>query len=370
MWHSIFILIRKELQALLSSAQSRQMLITPVLFQLLIFPFAATLEVKNSTLAVFNEDGGLASIELIQRLSATKAFPDLISITSNAQLKQIIDEKKALLAIHIPQDFSRQLLNGQPSAIQAIIDGRRSNSAQIAFGYAQQIVQQYGLEQSKQTQLRSIPAQLVVQNFYNPNLDYQWFILPSLVAIITTIGCLTITALSVAREREEGTFEQLLISPLSPVHIMIGKIVPGILVAIVQGSIVALAAVFVYQLPSPSSVGLLYLTLFFYGLSLAGIGLFISSFCANQQQAFLGVFSFIAPAVMLSGFLSPIENMPPVLQLLSAINPLSYAVIAIKGLFLKGFTFNQTWPQLWPLLLIAAVTLMLAYFLFIRRSGQ
>jgi len=370
MWHSIFILITKELQALFSSAQGRRMLIMPVLIQLIIFPFAATLEVKNSTLAIFNEDGGAASIELIQRLSATKAFPDLINITSDAQLKQVIDEKKALLAIHIPHDFSRRLVNGQPSFIQAIIDGRRSNSAQIAFGYAQQIVQQYGLEQSNQTQLRSIPAQLVVQNLYNPNLEYQWFILPSLVAIITTIGCLTITALSVAREREEGTFEQLLISPLTPAYIMIGKIVPGILVAILQGSIVALAAVFVYQLPFPSSVGLLYLTLFCYGLSLSGFGLLISSVCANQQQAFLGVFGFMAPAVMLSGYVSPIENMPRVLQIVSTMNPLSHAIVAIKGIFLKGFTFSQTWLQLWPLLLIAAVTLMLAYSLFIRRSGQ
>jgi len=370
MWHSILILIRKELQALFSSAQGRRMLIMPVLIQLLIFPFAATLEVKNSTLAIYNEDGGAASIELIQRLSATKAFPNLINITSDAHLKQVIDEKKALLAIHIPQDFSRQLLNGKSALIQAIIDGRRSNSAQIAFGYAQQIVQQYGLAQSSQTQLRNIPAQLIVQNLYNPNLEYQWFILPSLVAIITTIGCLTITALSVAREREEGTFEQLLVSPLTPVYIMIGKIVPGILVAILQGSIVALAAVFVYHIPFPSSVGLLGLTLFFYGLSLSGFGLLISSVCANQQQAFLGVFGFIAPAVMLSGYLAPIENMPPVLQLLSAINPLSHAIVAIKGIFLKGFTFSQTWPQLWPLLLIAAVTLLLAYSLFIRRSEQ
>jgi len=346
------------------------MLIMPVLLQLIIFPFAATLEVKNSTLAVFNEDGGAASIELIQRLAAAHAFPDLINVTSDAQLKQVIDEKKALLAIHIPQDFSRQSNNGQPSLIQAIIDGRRSNSAQIAFGYAQQIVQQYGLDQASPAELRAIPAQIVVQNFYNPNLEYRWFILPSLVAIITTIGCLTITALSVAREREEGTFEQLLVSPLTPAYIMIGKIVPGIVVALLQGTIIVIAAIFVYRIPFPSSVWLLYLTLFCYGLSLSGFGLLISSVCANQQQAFLGVFGFIAPAVMLSGYLSPVENMPPVLQVVSAINPLSHAIVAIKGIFLKGFTFSQIWPQLWPLLLIGLATLMLAYSIFIRRSGQ
>jgi ABC-2 type transport system permease protein len=342
----------------------------PVILQLLIFPFAATLEVKNSTLAIFNEDNGAASIELIQRLAAAKAFPNVINVTNEAQLKEVIDEKKALLAIHIPQEFSRHLANGQPTLIQAIIDGRRSNSAQIAFGYAQQIVQQYGLDLADPNALRTIPAEIINQNFYNPALDYRWFVLPSLVAIITTIGCLSITALSVAREREEGTFEQLLVSPLTPVHIMIGKIVPGVLVAVSQGTIIALAAVFVYQIPFSSSVWLFFLTLIFYGLSLSGFGLLISSICSNQQQAFLGVFGFVAPAVMLSGYLSPIENMPLVLQIVAKINPLSHAIVAIKGIFLKGFTFTQIWPQLWPLLLIGAATLMLAYFMFIRRSEQ
>lgn len=372
MWYSILVLVRKELQSLFSNADSRRILVLPVLLQLLVFPFAATLEVKNSTLAVFNEDTGAASIELIQRLSAAEAFPHLINVTSHAQLNEVIDQKEALLAIHIPQNFSSQLATEQPSLIQAIIDGRRSNSAQIAFGYAQQIVQQYALEQTNQNAptISTLPAQIVVQHFYNPNLDYRWFVLPSLVAIITTIGCLSITALSLAREREEGTFEQLLVSPLTPAYIMIGKIVPGILVAMLQGSIIALAAVFVYRIPFSGSIGLLYLTLVCYGLSLSGFGLLISAVCSNQQQAFLGTFGFMAPAVMLSGYLSPIENMPPALQVISAINPLSHAIVAIKGIFLKSYTFTQVWPQLWPLLLIGVITLMLAYSLFIRRSGQ
>ncbi len=370
MLYAILILIRKELQSLLSSSQGRRMLIMPVLLQLLVFPFAATLEVKNSTLAIFNEDGGAASVELIQRLSAAKAFPHLIMVTSEAQLKNVIDEKQALLALRFPADFSRQIANHQPDLIQAIIDGRRSNSAQIAFGYAQQIVQQYALEQSSATQLQALPAQLEVENLYNPNLDYRWFVLPSLICIITTIGCLTVTALSLAREREEGTFEQLLVSPLTPAYIMVGKMVPGILVALIQGSIIVLAAVFIYRVPLSGSLGLLYLTLLCYGLSLAGFGLLISALCSNQQQAFLGVFGFMSPAVMLSGFTAPVENMPPVLQVISAMDPLSHAIIAIKGIFLKGYTFSQTWPQLWPLLLIAAVTLTLAYSMFIRRSSQ
>ena len=368
--HALITLIKKELQALFSSNQSRRMLIMPVILQLLVFPFAATLEVKNSTLAIYNQDGGAASVEVMQRLAAAKAFPKMIMITSEDQLRDVIDRQKALLAIRIPQDFSRQLAIGQAAHIEAIIDGRRSNSAQIAYGYALQIVQQYVLEQATPGQLQTMPAEIVVQHLYNPNLEYRWFVLPSLVAIITTIGCLMVTALSLAREREEGTFDQLLVSPLTPGYIMLGKAIPGILVALLQGTIIALAAVFVYRIPFNGSIWLLYLSMFCYGLSLSGFGLLISAICANQQQAFLGVFGFMSPAVILSGYMAPVENMPAPLQIVAAMNPLTHAIIAIKGIFLKGFTFSQTWPHLWPLLLIATVTLTMAYTMFIRRSGQ
>lgn len=370
MWTALITLIRKEMQALFSTRRSATMLIMPVILQLIVFPFAATLEVKNSTLAIYNQDGGAASIEIIQRLAAAKAFPKLIMIHSESQLKDTLDRQQALLAIRIPQDFSRQIATGQAAHLAAVIDGRRSNSAQIAYGYALQIVQQYVLEQATPAQLHTLPAQIVVQNLYNPNLEYRWFILPCLVAIITTIGCLMVTALSLAREREEGTFEQLLVSPLTPAYIMVGKAIPGILVAMMQGTIIALAAVFVYRVPFSGSIWLLYLSMFFFGLSLSGFGLFISSICTSQQQAFLGVFGFMSPAVILSGYMAPIENMPRALQLVAAANPLTYAILAIKGIFLKGYTFSQTWPHLWPLLLIAAVTLTLAYTMFIRRSGQ
>lgn len=368
--HALITLIKKELQALFSSRESRRMLIMPVILQLLVFPFAATLEVKNSTLAIYNQDGGAASIEIIQRLAAAKAFPSMLIVTSEPQLRDVIDRQKALLAIRIPQDFSRQLATGQAAHVEAVIDGRRSNSAQIAYGYALQIVQQYALEQATSAQLHAMPAKIVVQHLYNPNLEYRWFVLPSLVAIITTIGCLMVTALSLAREREEGTFDQLLVSPLTPGYIMLGKAIPGILVALLQGTVIALAAVFVYRIPFTGAVWLLYLSMFCYGLSLSGFGLLISAICANQQQAFLGVFGFMTPAVILSGYMAPIENMPVPLQIVAAMNPLTHAIISIKGIFLKGFTFSQTWPHLWPLLLIATVTLTLAYILFIRRSGQ
>ncbi|MGL6165894.1 MAG: ABC transporter permease, partial [Aeromonas veronii] len=257
----------------------------------------------------------------------------------------------------IPGDFSRRLARGEPAKVQLIIDGRRTNGGQVAAGYISQVIARWQSEGKGQ-------PELAVRNLYNPNVEFHWHILPALVAIITTTGCLIVTALSVAREREEGTFDQLLVSPLTAGWIMAGKAVPGIMVAVGQGCIVALAARFVFHLPFAGSLSLLMAGMVCYGLALAGIGLFISSFCSTQQQAFLGVFSFTVPAVILSGYISPVENMPQVFQWLAAIDPLTHFIVLLKGVFLKGFDWSAAWPLLWPLLAIAGVTLSLALAMF------
>ncbi len=357
-------LIVKELRALVRSPQSRMLLLMPVFLQIAIFPLATTLEVRNSTLAVYNEDAGAASIELIQRLAAARAFPRLVMVHDDAGLRRTIDEQRALLAVRVPRDFSRRLARNEVVTLQVIIDGRRSNAAQIAFGYVRQMVRDYAGE----TGATPMPATLSVRNLYNPNLEYSWFVLPSLVAIITTIGCLMVTAMSLAREREEGTFDQLLVTPLTTGQIMIGKAVPGIAIALAQGSVIAGAAVWVYDVPLTGALWLLYVSMFCYALSLAGVGLFISALCASQQQAFLGVFFFIVPAVVLSGYLGPVENMPPFLQGLSQANPLTHFIVISKGVFLKQYTVDQIWPNLWPLLLIAVATLGSAFAMFRWRS--
>lgn len=361
MLYRLLCLVRKELQALLNNRQGRMLLIMPVILQTALFPFAATLEVRNSALAIYDEDGSAQSIELVSRLSRASAFSQIRSLHDAGALQRVIDDQQVLLAVHIPEDFSRRLLLGQPTAIQLIVDGRRSNSGQIAAGYASQIIERY----QKET-VGEPPATLLVRNLYNPNLEFKWHVLPSLVAIITTIGCLIVTALSVAREREEGTFDQLLVSPLTPAYIMAGKAIPGMLVAFLQGGFIALVAHYIYGVPFTGSLPALICGMLAYGLALAGIGLFISSLCTNQQQAFLGVFCFMVPAVNLSGYVSPIENMPLLFQLLAHINPLTYFILLLKGVFLKGFDLAQCWPQLWPLLLFSLCTLSLALRLFRR----
>ncbi|MBG0789132.1 MAG: ABC transporter permease [Desulfovibrionaceae bacterium] len=360
MWNRIVALIVKELQQLFATKTSIRMLLMPLLLQLAVFPFATTLEVKEASIAILNEDSGAEAVELIQRYHAASAFSDVLYVTDAASLRDALDGQRALLAIRVPPDFSKKVLAGTPVAIQALIDGRRSNAAQIAFSYIRQVTNDYVGERIG----FSAPASLVVRNVYNPNLDYKWFVLPSLVAIIATVSCLLVTAMSLAREREEGTYDQLLVTPLTPAYIMLGKAVPGILVSMTQSSIIASAAVFVYGVPFTGAVWLLLTATFAYSLALSGVGLLISSFSTSQQQAFMGMFSYMVPSVILSGYLAPVENMPAFLRFLSAVNPLTHFISMAKGIFLKSYGFSAVAPDLLALLAISSVTLLTAGMAF------
>jgi ABC-2 type transport system permease protein len=366
--HRIITLVIKELQALLRDPQGRVLLVAPVVLQLLVFSFAATLEVKNNTLAVYNQDAGAESVELVQRFSKAQAFTEMLFVGSEEQMRRVVNEQRALLVLRFPPDFSRSVVAERPVAIQAILDGRRSNSAQIALGYVRQILEGYLADRQQASRAAAI-AEITVRHWYNPNLDFVRHIIPSLVAIITTISTLVVTALSVAREREQGTFDQLLVSPLTPGMIMIGKTIPAFFVASFQATIIVTAGVFIFRIPFQGALLLLYGAMVFYILAVAGFGLLISSICSTQQQAFLGAFSFIMPGVLLSGFPSPVENMPAWLQAVDWFNPLRHFIVIVKGVFLKDAGPAILFQNVWPLMVIAVITLTAANWMFRRRIG-
>lgn len=370
MIHRLVTLVRKELQSLLRDPQSRRLLIAPVILQLLLFPSAATLEVKNETLAIFNEDAGPHSIELVQRFAQAKAFKKTVAVHDESEMRRIIDQQQAVAVLRFPQTFSRDVEPHNAPTIQALVDGRRSNSGQVAISYLQEIAQNYQREKmlAATPQIRP-PSEVVVRHWFNPNLNNMWSIVPSLVAIITTISTLIVTALSVAREREQGTFDQLLVSPLTPSLIMLGKAIPALFVSVVQATVIVLGGVLAYRIPFQGSFLFLYGSMIFYIIALAGFGLLISSICQTQQQAFLGVFSFMMPAVLLSGFISPVENMPEWLQALTWFNPLRHFIVIVKGVFLKDMSTLAVASNAWPLLVIGALTLVSANFVFRRRLG-
>ncbi|MBU4262796.1 MAG: ABC transporter permease [Proteobacteria bacterium] len=365
MFSRIRALIVKELLAILRDKKSRFVLIVPPLIQLFVFSFAATQEAKNQTLAVLNLDEGKPALTLEQNFAAAATFSKVLHLRGAAEVKPVIDEQQAIAVLWIPEDFSRNIEHGRPAEVGFILDGRKTNTAGIVQGYAQRIVNNY--QASLAAGGQSTGAQLVVRNWFNPNLDFKWYTVPSLVCILTTLISLLVTSLSVAREREMGTFDQLLVSPLHPLEILVGKAVPALIIAMIEGTFMVLAAVFLMRVPLNGSLPLLYASMAVFLLAIIGVGLFISSLSMTQQQAILGAFVFMVPAIILSGFASPIENMPPWLQTITLGNPLRYFMTIVRGIFLKDIGAVLVWRQTWPMAIIAAVTLSTATWLFKKR---
>jgi ABC-2 type transport system permease protein len=279
--------------------------------------------------------------------------------------RDAIDTRRALTALHIGPDFSRAIEAGRQAQVQILLDGRRSNAAQIVNGYLERIIA--GLAAEAAPAGTGSAEAVVVRHWFNPNLDYVWYTVPSLVGIISHLIGLLVTALSVARERELGTFDQLMVSPLRTHEILLGKTLPPLLIGLIHASVFVLAAIFVFGVPLRGSLLLLYPSLVVYLAAVIGVGLFISSLAATQQQAILGAFLFAAPAILLSGFATPIENMPPWLQPLTEVNPLRHFLVVVKGVFLKDLPAAEVIANTWPLALIALVTLSCAAWLFRRR---
>ncbi len=359
--------IIKELLSLLRDPKSRMTLVGPPLLQLFIFAFAATLDVTNVSLAVLNDDSGRWSQEMIQRLEAAPFVSSLVHVETPAELAALINKREAIAVIHFPADFSRDIAAGSPAAAQVILDGRRGNSAQITFGYMDAIARQIGIE-LLQTAGKQIP-EIAVRNWFNPNMIYRWFLVPSLSGMLAMLISLVVTALSIARERELGTFDQLLVSPVLSLEIVIGKTVPALLLGTLLGCVMISAGVFAFRIPFTGSVVWLFTSLMLFILSVVGIGLMVSSVCRTQQQAILGTFSIAVPVILISGFTTPIENMPDWLQFIAQASPLKYYLIIVRGSFLKALPLADIFANLWPMALIALVTLSSA-MVIVRRNLQ
>lgn len=361
----ILAVIRKELLAVLRDKRSRVTLIGPPLMQLFIFSFAATLEVEDAELGVVDRDAGSWSAEVTQRLDGSPTFEGLKSYVSMAEAQRAIDRQEVLGVVHLPQDLSSDVVRGETAQMQILLDGRRSNAAQIVNGYVGQVVAGVSAEAYGHGPASSV--RVVDRAWFNPNLDYEWFTVPALIGILALVNSLIVTALSVARERELGTFDQLMVAPLKVSEILIGKAVPALIIAGVQLFVFTLVAIFAFGVPFRGSALLLALSLLAYLLSIIGVGLFVSALSKTQQQAFLGAFAFAIPAILLSGFAAPVGNMPGWLQAVAAANPVRHFLDVAKGLFLKDLPAADVFSSLWPMALIATVTLTAAAYMFRSR---
>jgi ABC-2 type transport system permease protein len=368
MWQRIHTLIVKEFLAVWRDPRSRTILIVPPLVQLLVFSFAATQEVKNVRIAILNRDWGTSGRDLVALFQGSPNFSEITFLDSEDQIAPAIDSRSVLMVVYIQPDFSRELAAARPAKIQLLLDGRRSNAAQIVEGYASAIVGRFNEQLLLgATRMPATPTVVVARLWFNPNQTTTWNTVPSLVAILTTLMGLVVTALSVARERELGTFEQLLVSPLGPLEIIVGKTIPALLIGLAQATGMVLIGVLVFRVPFHGSIVLLYAAMVVYLFAVIGVGLFISALAKTQQQAILGTFVYMVPSMTLSGFASPIENMPDWLQYATLANPVRYFITICKGVFLKDAPAMVVAENVWPMAIIAIVTLSSAAWLFRHR---
>lgn len=358
----ILFLCRKELLALLKDPASRVILFAPALVQSLLFGYAATFDLTHARYAVLDQSRSASSTELISRLDGTGVFRRVAMLDGAQQISHAIERDGALMVISFPADFELRLAAGQAAPLQLILDGRNSSTAGLAAAYVGAIVGDLNQARGVTT-----PVRIERRAWYNPNLESRWNILPALIAALSMLQTLLISALSVAREREQGTFDQLLVTPLTPMQILVGKALPAMFVGLVQSTIILLVIRYWFQIPMSGSVGLMYLGLVTFTLAAVGIGLSISALSVSMQQAMLFTFLMIMPLMLLSGLLTPAANMPRALQLATYANPLRFAIDLVRRVYLEGAGLSQVGFDFIPMLAIAAVTLPLAAWLFRNR---
>jgi ABC-2 type transport system permease protein len=359
-------IIVKELLAILRDPRSRMSLIVPPLLQLMLFGFASTLEVKNISVGVLDRDGGQWSHEIVQRVAASPNVKRVIMLESDDALKQAIDSQKVIVALRFDERFSADVSAGRGGTVGAVFDGRKSNAAQIVGGYIDRIVA--GVAADIHT-VRPPPPQggSIVTNWFNPNLDYLWFTMPALIVVICVVSATSVVSQSVAREKELGTYDQLMVSPFRVWEILVGKMIPPVLIGMMNATLYLILIPTVFGVPLNGSVPMFYVAVFFYLLALTGIGMLVSVLSNTQQQAFLGSFLITVPVILLSGYTAPVENMPGWLQVIAQIDPATHFLIASEGVFLKAMPAIEVLNNTWPLMIIAAVTLSAASYLFRSR---
>jgi len=354
-------IIVKELLAAVRDPAARLILIVPPLMQLFLFGFAATLEVRNVEIGVLDRDGGAYSQELIQRIAGSPNVAGIVRLASERELADAIDGRRVIAALAFGPDFSADVAAHRPAIVQAVYDGRRSNAAQILSSYIERIAGEYGAELRPR---RATGGQTIVRHWFNPNLSFLWFNMPALIVVIGAVSSMAVVAQSVARERELGTFDQLMVSPLRLHEILIGKMLAPLIVGFANATIYAALIPTVFGVPLTGSIALFYFALTFYLLALVGVGMLVSTLSYTQQQAFLGSFLVSVPAIMLSGFSAPVDNMPGWLQTIALANPPTHFLPILEGIFLKAMPPGEVLRRTWPMIIIATLSLGGAAYLF------
>jgi ABC-2 type transport system permease protein len=374
MFGRIASLVLKEFQQLRRDKWARFRLTVPVLLQMILFGYAATFEVFHVSTAMLDLDHTQESRELLSRFLFSGRF-DVVKIARTPDdIRAAIERSEASIAIVIQAGFAENLRKGQSAPAQIIVDGTNSNTALIALGYVNEIVAAYAQDMAQDLARRlhageQPPPQIVIEPrpWFNEDYNSRWFFVPGVIATLTLIMIVNLTSFAIVREREVGTLEQIMVTPIRPLEFILGKTIPFFCVGLAMTALIACAGTVWFQIPFVGNPFVLLLGTSLYLFSVLGIGLLISTICSTQQQAFATNFFVVNPLFTLSGFSFPISSMPQVMQWLSTINPMTYYLVVIRGTFLKGVGLTVLWPQMLALGALGFVLLSLSVLRF-RKS--
>lgn len=361
----------KEFRQVLRDPRMKITIFVAPIIQILIFGYAATTDVKNVPIAVYDLDNTPQSRDITRAFINSWYFNASHYINTDEQLRKLIDKSAVNAAICFNRGFARKLTGDNSAEVQLILDGTDSTTASVVLGYANSIIERYSqkkLDERIHILLEeddSLPAvDLKTRVWFNEDLKSRNFYLPGVIAMLVTVMTLLLTSMAIVREKEMGTIEQLIVSPLKPVELILGKLIPFAIIAFIDVAFITSVGVLWFKLPIRGSIMLLFGSTFVYLFTSLGIGLFISTISSTQQEAMMATFLFIFPANLLSGLIFPIANMPKLVQWITFLNPLRYYIVILRGIFLKGTGLTILWSQILVLLLIGIVILTMSALRF------
>ncbi|MGA2434865.1 MAG: ABC transporter permease [Bryobacteraceae bacterium] len=383
MWERIREIIRKELRQTLRNPRTRGMLFLPPLIQLLIFGYAVNLDVDNARIAWVDMDRTPESRELRAAFEGSRRFQVLFNPASEAEAQRLLDASKIQAAAIVFPRFAQKVNRGDPTSVQILVDGTNSNTASLISSYANEIVGDFANRTMAAQQTRKLVARTMATGapvntgvpsidvrsrvWFNPDLLSRNYFVPGVVVNIIMVVTVMLTAMAIVREKEIGTMEQLMVTPIRPVELILGKTLPFAAVGLFDVILVTGAALLVFHIPFQGNILFLLACSMLFLLTTVGLGVFMSTVSQTQQQAVMGSFFFNTPAFMLSGFAFPIRNMPAVVQYISYLNPLRYFMQIVRGIFLKGTGISILWPQMLALLVYGVLILGISALRFHKR---
>lgn len=375
MWERIYRMLVKEFIQVLRDPRMKALIFIMPVIQLIMFGYAVTTDVDDIRTAVCDLDKSPQSRALIERFTASGYFTVVEYTNQPARLGELLDRSKIVIGIQINRGFADDLRAGRQATIQTIVDGTDSNTGTVAMDYAQRITQDFSRgrptpgELTRLPETQASPIDLRTRAWYNPDLKSRYFNVPGVIAVVLLLISLLLTAMAIVREREIGTMEQLMVTPIRSLELILGKTLPFVLISFIDVLVVTAIGVTWFEVPIHGSIWLLMLGAALYLMSTIGIGLFISTISQTQQQALMSSFFFYLPAVLLSGFMFPISNMPEPAQWLTYLNPLRYFLVIIRDIFLKGSGLDILWPQFAALAVLGVALLTISSLRFQKRTS-